>query len=154
MAAVHHLHTEIEIAATAARVWDVLADFAAYPQWNPFIRQVIGEPRPGSRLRIAVQPVGGRVMRFSPIVLAAEPGRELCWLGRVLCAGIFDGEHRFVIAPLGDGRVRFRHSERFSGVLVGPSRASLERGTRRGFEAMNRALKARVEGGVQSVDGG
>jgi hypothetical protein len=141
----HHLHTEIEIDASAERVWDVLSDFDSYPQWNPFIRSVLGVPRQGARLRITVQPSGGKAMRFSPVVLTADRGRELRWLGRFLFPGIFDGEHCFVMETLANGKVRFRQSEWFSGLLVAPLRASLDRDTMRGFEEMNRALKARVE---------
>jgi uncharacterized protein YndB with AHSA1/START domain len=39
----NQLHTEIEINGPAERVWAVLTDFASYPEWNPFIRQVSGE---------------------------------------------------------------------------------------------------------------
>ena len=46
---------------------------------------------------------------------------------------------------MGERTVRFQHSERFSGILVGFLRASLDRDTQRGFEDMNRALKLRVE---------
>ncbi len=146
--ATHCLQTEIEIEASAERVWAVLSDFASYPQWNPFIKSVVGAAQQGTRLRILLQPSGGRAMRFSPIVLAAEPKRELCWLGRLVMQGVFDGEHRFLIEPLSEGKVRFQQSERFSGLLVGPLRASLDRDTRRGFEEMNRALKARAENGT------
>lgn len=143
--AIHHLNTAIEINASAERVWAILSDFASYPQWNPFIRSATGLPRQGARLQIAVQPSGGKAMRFSPVVLAAEPGRELRWLGRLLLPGVFDGEHRFFIERLNEGKVRFEQSERFSGLLVGLLRRSLDRDTRRGFEEMNRALKARAE---------
>src|SRR5690625_6444728 len=80
--AIHHLHTEIEIDASAERVWAVLCDFSSYPQWNPFIKSVTGAPQQGARLQIVVQPSGGKAMRFKPLVLAAEKGRELRWLGR------------------------------------------------------------------------
>ena len=143
--AIHHLSTEIEIEASAERVWAVLTDFASYPRWNPFIRSVMGVPQKGARLRISVQPSGGKAMRFTPVVLAAEAGRELRWLGRLLLPGIFDGEHSFVIEPQGEGKVRFQQSERFSGFLVGLFRAGLDRDTKRGFEEMNRALKLRAE---------
>lgn len=143
--ATHRLHTEIEIDASPERVWAVLSDFASYPQWNPFIKSVTGAPQQGARLQIAIQPSGGKAMRFSPVVLAAEAGRELRWLGRFLFPGIFDGEHRFLIESLGEGKVRFQQSERFSGLLVSLLRGSLDRDTMRGFEEMNRALKARAE---------
>ena len=32
--------TEIEIAGSLARVWEVLTRFDEYPQWNPFIPHV------------------------------------------------------------------------------------------------------------------
>lgn len=146
--ATHYLQTEIEIEASAERVWAVLVDFASYPDWNPFIRSVSGIPQPGARLQIAVQPSGGKVMRFSPVVLAARTNHELRWLGRVLFPGIFDGEHSFFIEPVGEGKVQFRQCERFSGILVGVLRASLDRDTKRGFEEMNQALKLRAEKAV------
>ena len=37
------IHTEIEINAPAEKIWKVLTDFAAYPEWNPFVRR--GEGR-------------------------------------------------------------------------------------------------------------
>ena len=43
------LHSEVEIKASAERVWQVLTNFAAFPQWNPFIRMVSGETRVGQR---------------------------------------------------------------------------------------------------------
>ena len=146
----HQLHTEIDIEASAERVWAILTDFASYPDWNPFVRSVVGEPRESARLQIVVQPSGGKAMRFSPIVLTAEPNRELRWLGRFLFPGLFDGEHAFAIEPLSEGKVRFRQSEKFSGILVGLFRSSLDRDTKRGFEEMNRALKLRVEDAAQS----
>ncbi len=153
--AVHHLHTEIEIEASKERVWASLLDFVSYPQWNPFIRSVVGVAQPGARHQITLRPSGGRAIRFSPVVLVAEAGRELRWLGRFLIPGLFDGEHSFVIDPLPDGKVRFQQNERFSGILVGLFRASLERDTRRGFEEMNRALKtiAEQDGQVRAEEG-
>lgn len=84
-------------------------------------------------------------MTFRPCVLVADAGRELRWLGRLLLPGIFDGEHSFLIQPLASGKVLLRQSELFSGVLVPLFRGSLDRDTKRGFEEMNLALKARAE---------
>lgn len=139
------LHTEIDIDAPVARVWAVLVDFASYPRWNPFIVSVRGRPEVGARLRITLQSEAGKRMRFSPRVTVADPGRELRWLGRLLLPGLFDGEHRFLLEVLAADKTRLVHSESFRGLLVRPLQGSLQRDTRRGFEAMNRTLKARVE---------
>jgi hypothetical protein len=140
------LHTEIDVEAPAERVWEVLMDFASYPQWNPFIRNISGLPAPGERLEVRLEPPGGRGMTFKPQVLNAEPNRQLRWLGRLLVPGLFDGEHSFTIQPLEERCVRFVQREEFKGLLVPLFARSLETNTRRGFEQMNRALKERAEG--------
>ena len=88
------LRSEIEIEAPTERVWRVLTDFAAYPEWNPFIRRVSGRAEVGERLVVHMQPSGTRGMTFRPTVMKVEPGRELRWLGHLLVPGIFDGEDR------------------------------------------------------------
>jgi hypothetical protein len=142
----HEITTTTEINAPPRSVWKVLVDFQAHPQWNPFVRSIEGSPREGETLKVFIQPVGGKGMTFRPRVLRAVPDQELRWLGRVVLPGIFDGEHFFKIEPLDQGRrTRFIQGERFTGLLVPLLRKNLDRGTRAGFEAMNQALKARVE---------
>jgi hypothetical protein len=141
------LRSEIDVHATPERVWQVLTDFAAYPQWNPFITRADGEARRGRRLTLRMQPAGGRATTFRPTVLEAAQGRELRWLGRLLVPGLFDGEHRFTIRPLGDGQVRLVQQEDFRGLLVPLLAGSLDRRTLPAFEQMNQALKRRAEGG-------
>ena len=138
------LRREIEIDARPERVWAVVTDFAAYPEWNPFIRRINGEAREGARLEVRIEPPGGQAMTFKPTVRAIEPNRELRWLGRLLVPGIFDGEHSLRIEQLNDGRSRFVQSEHFRGVLVRFTGGTLAK-TDAGFEQMNAALKARVE---------
>ncbi len=142
------LHTEIEINASAERVWRVLTDFAAYPDWNPFVRRIEGEVSVGARLHVDVQPSRGKRMSFRPTVLVAEPNRELRWVGRLWVPGLFDGEHSFSIEPQVDERVRFVQRERFGGLLVPLLSKMLDGDTRRGFDEMNRALKRRSESPV------
>src|SRR6266540_141611 len=127
------LRAQIDIQATPDRVWEVLTDFAAYPEWNPFITQARGTARVGERLTNRMQPVGGRGITFRPTVLEADPGRQLRWLGRMLTPGIFDGE------------VRLIQHEQFRGLLAPLMAKSLDRHTLPGFELMNQALKRRAE---------
>ena len=137
------IETAIDIAAPPEAVWGVLVDFAAYPDWNPFIRRLQGEARVGARLEVTVQPPGGKPMTFKPTVLAAEPARELRWLGRVLMPGLFDGEHGFRLEATAGG-CRLHHGETFGGILV-PLFGKMLDDTERGFAALNAALKERVE---------
>ena len=111
------LESEVEVQASPERVWEVLTNFAAYPDWNPFIVRV----------------------------LEAEPARRLRWLGHLLVPGLFDGEHRFTIEPAGPGRARVTQQETFRGLLAPLLLAFIAGPTLEGFRQMNRALEARPE---------
>lgn len=144
------IRTSVEIAASAEQVWAVLADFSGYPQWNPFIRRIDGWPERGERLTVEIHPPGGKMMQFRPRLLEAVRPERICWLGRT--GGVpwlLDGEHHFYLEQLDGGGVRFHHGERFRGVLVPFMKQMLEAQVRPGFEAMNRALKQRVESRIQ-----
>jgi hypothetical protein len=142
---VFEIVSAIEIEATPSRVWSVLTDFPHFPDWNPFVRYIEGEPRAGERLRVTIAPPGGRQMTFRPTVIRADTTRELRWLGRMFVPGLFDGEHYFKLEAMPHGRSRLVHGERFTGVLVPFLRKQLDGATRAGFVAMNRALKKRLE---------
>ena len=147
------LHSQIEIEASAERVWQVLTDFAAYPEWNPFIRRVNGRPELEEQLVVRMRPSGTRGLTFRPTVMRVEPNRQLRWLGHLIVPGLFDGEHIFEIEELDRDRVLFIQREVFNGLLVPLLARSLDRDTQRGFEEMNRALRERIEVGGQNADG-
>ena len=138
------LRREIEIDAPPDAVWRVIANFDAYGDWNPFIPSISGDARVGETLTVRIAPPGARAMTFRPKVLAAEPDRELRWIGRLLFPGLFDGEHALRVEPLNAGRSRFVQEERFTGILVGLFGGTLDK-TELGFEQMNAALKQRFE---------
>lgn len=106
--------------------------------------RVEGTPEVGTKLTVHMTPPGGRGMTFKPTVLAATPGEELRWLGKLGFGGLFDGEHFFVLTPRAHGATRLTHGENFSGVLVALMKGSLTN-THAGFDAFNQALKERVE---------
>lgn len=144
-----HVSTRCIIPALPTRVWAVLADFGAYPVWNPFVRSIAGELRSGARLTVQIAPPGKKPMGFRPRLLKVDHGRELRWLGHVWVPGLVDGEHQFYMEPDGHGGTVFVHRERFSGLLARLvfTEAALE-GVKAGFEAMNDALSARVMAGL------
>lgn len=138
------ISTRVDIDASPEVVWAVLTDFAAYPEWNPFMDRVTGTPSVGETLVVHMKPNGGRAMTFKPTVLAATPGRELRWLGKLGVSGLLDGEHSFLLNANTDGTTRLTHGETFSGVLVALMKRTLAN-TEGGFTAFNEALKQRVE---------
>lgn len=146
----HELHTEIEIDAPIEAVWETLTDLATYSNWNPFIVSAEGRAAVGERITNRLQPPGGRAMTFKPRVTVFEPTVAFEWLGRLGLPGIFDGRHRFDLAPTTSGGTLVVQSEQFSGILVRLMRTSLNTRTMAGFKAMNAALRARVQSTIGS----
>jgi hypothetical protein len=142
-----HLSTEIRLDAPPETVWRVLTDFAAYPDWNPFVTSLAGDLRLGARLTARIVLPGTRGMTLRPTVVALEPPARLAWLGHLFVPGLFSGRHSFTLEPLPDGGTRLLHEERFSGVLVPLVWPGMATATRAGFVSFNEALKARVEAG-------
>ena len=141
------ISTEIGITAPLHKVWEVLTDFSAFPQWNPFIQSAEGELTSGAGLKVRMQLPGGMGMTFKPKVIVVNQNRELRWLGKFLFPGVFDGEHYFLLEELGQGQTRFVQGERFLGFLVPVmGLTGILAKTMQGFEDMNQALKNRVEG--------
>ena len=132
------IDTTVEINASKDAVWDVLTDFARYKEWNPAMR-IEGAPEVGTKLHVHLTG-----MSFKPKVLAATPGKELRWIGKLGHRRIAAGEHCFVLTPNDDGTTRLNHGERYSGALVALARGrSAKSGA--AYEAFSQALKQRVE---------
>lgn len=139
------LVTKIDIAASPDRVWEVLTDFAAYGEWNPFLTDITGKPKKGAGLVVEMAGPTGKPVIFRPTVLTVEPGKELRWRGSLFLPRLFDGEHVFLLEET-DGGTHLVHCEGFRGILVPLLWKGLSGSIKAGFEAMNEALKKRVEG--------
>lgn len=124
----------------------MLATFSDYQYWNPSILDAQGEARVGTFLRVEIQWPGLRRSPYKLEVLCATPERELRWLGHLGRAGVMDGNHSFVIEPMGERATKVIQAEHFSGWLVPLFAPWLTKNVLRGFEEMNEALKKRAEG--------
>lgn len=139
------LRTSIVINKSPEKVWAVLTDFEKYPQWNPFIQHISGNPVVGKQITAKIAPPEGQSMVFTPIVLAFTPNKEFRWIGKLWIKGLFDGDHKFELIDNQNGTTTLIHSEKFGGILVGLFEKMIDNNTKKGFEQMNEQLKKRVE---------
>ncbi|MFC3575154.1 SRPBCC domain-containing protein [Streptomyces yaanensis] len=138
------ISSTVHISAPTDQVWAVLSDFERFHEWNPFLVEAAGRAAPGARLTLRFRlPGNGREMVFRPTVLHSEPGRLLCWRGRLGVPGIFDGVHSFELTER-DGGTQVLQSECFSGLLV-PFSGAVITPSEKGFQDLTDALKKRVE---------
>ena len=126
------------------RVWDVLADFGRYAEWNPLNLEADGEAKAGARVRMRfLNPAKPGATISQPVTITrAARGRVLAWRGHVPL--LFTGDHLFDLRPEAIG-TRLIHSETLSGLI--PWRFSeelIERSFVPAYEACNRALAERL----------
>jgi hypothetical protein len=138
------IKTEIIINASREKVWKILTDFERYPEWNPFIVSIKGRLAIGQRLENILSSKG-KTFRFTPRVVAVEPGQYFAWLGSLWVKGLFDGHHYFQLESCGPNQVKLVHGEDFSGLLSGSILRRIGEETRNNFIAMNQALQQRAE---------
>lgn len=134
---------DIFIDRPAADVWEVISNSAAYPDWNPFITRVDGDFRAGETIRIVLGR-GADSMVFRPTVLIVRPEHDICWRGSVWIRGVFDGTHCIHLTAA-TGGTHLEQTESFSGLLVGRLTKDVIDETQLNFQAMNVAVKRRVE---------
>jgi hypothetical protein len=140
-----NIKTETIINASPEVVWEILMTHDAYPNWNPFIKEITGLTEPGEYLKVNIQPGEKEPMVFKPIVLTNEEVKEFRWRGKFLIKGIVDGEHYFLLEEINQNQTRFIQGENFTGILSGIFYKMMGKDTAEGFDAMNEALKEQAE---------
>ncbi len=139
------IKTEIIINASPEKIWALLLDFKNYPNWNPFIKSIVGEAKVGNRITARIEPPEATGMTFKPKVITYVATKEFSWLGHLLFPGLFDGEHTFKLIENGNGTTTFIQSEKFKGIFVPMFKKMLDNNTVKGFVMMNEKLKELAE---------
>jgi uncharacterized protein YndB with AHSA1/START domain len=118
---------EIDIAAPAEVVWEVLTDFDRWPQWNPEVKSMSwdGPLAPGSVFRWKAGP-GTIVSTLEEV----DRPRYVRWRGRTMSIAAIH-EWRFEDR---DGGTHVETNESFSGVLARLLRGSLQKQLDRALE--------------------
>lgn len=137
------VRVELVIPAPRRAVWDVLVDFARYPEWNPFTVGVETTGRIGDPVRLDVL-LGGRRMKMRERMRVNEPMHRIGWGLYILGGWVLDCTRVQELEDAGDGQTHYVCHESFRGFSV-PLFFSRYRGAMQdGFEAAARALKERV----------
>ena len=122
----------------------MLTNFNNFSQWNPFIRQIIGEPKVGTKLQINLLTSSGKTRFYNPTITKVEPLHELRWIGNSLFQEYSTGNGFLLLNLIKSNQVRFGHIEIFKGLGVSLSGSRLDEDVK-SFEKMNNAFKEKVE---------
>ncbi|MBN1825815.1 MAG: SRPBCC domain-containing protein [Candidatus Eisenbacteria bacterium] len=138
----------IEIDASPSAVWEILTRFEGYAEWNPYYRWAIGVAEKGAGLRLYATPAGLRPFTFRPRVVFIRPEREMRWTGPIRPFGLLHGEQTFRLEPIGSEQTRLTQEMRLRGPLFRFGGKDLVSRIGEGMEAMNRAMRVALEGGI------
>ena len=135
-----------EIAAPADVVWDVVTDFAAYREWNPFQTECSAELTPGApiRMRVALGP-GAPKPQTEYIDEVDVDGRWFTYRMKPAPGRLLHSVRRQHVVDLGGGRSRYESDFRIAGPLAGLVDALLGRTLTARFAAVADALAARAQ---------
>ena len=111
---------EINIQATAEKIWGILTDAKDFPRWNSTVTSIQGDIQEGQQLKINVP---GTERAFTPKVSGVVPNERMTWTGGF--APMFKGVRTFELKRRGDGTTDFAMQERFSGLMLPMIKSSL-----------------------------
>ncbi|MCP4724533.1 MAG: SRPBCC domain-containing protein, partial [bacterium] len=100
------IHSYIEIESSCEDIWNILLDFKSYPDWNPFIKEIQGEAKTGSRLKVSLHAPELKPKDFTPVVNMVWENKQFRWTGKLAIPGLFAGEHMFILEELDPRKVR------------------------------------------------
>jgi hypothetical protein len=139
------VRAEIEIDAPAERIFDILTDLLAYPEWNPFTRRVESTLRPGDPVHLFVRLRGESLSHRVETVTRNERPSRLCW-GTTIGAGfLLRAERCQTLTRIDEHRTRFVNEDVLRGWLAPIVMLAFGRAMQRGFESVATALKKRAE---------
>ena len=137
----------VEIEAPQAFVWDVLVDYARYPEWNPYTVRVDTRLEVGADvvLHLPDPAKPGATFTTNEVMRAIDPPHHLQYDTADNLPGIFAVRDQWV-TDLGGGRSSYRTTDVFSGEHAQAAFDLQGQWVKDGFDAVARALKARAEG--------
>jgi hypothetical protein len=139
------VRSEIEIAAPASRVWEILTDLERYPDWNPFTPKVESTLEVGAAVHLHTRLRSERLAHRVETVTEHVPGERVCWGMTLGARFVLAAERRQILTPLELDRTRYLTDDRISGMLTPIVMAFWGEAMQRGFDDVAAALKKRAE---------
>lgn len=136
----------VEIDAPAQLVWDVLVDYASYPDWNPYTVAVETTLEVGDPIDLHLPMPDGSEGTFvnREYIRVVDPPHHLRYDTADEIEGIFAYRDQW-IEPLGPDRCTYRTTDTFTGQHADTVIEMTGQWVKDGFDAVAHALKARAE---------
>lgn len=141
----YNIYTELEINASAEKVWAVLTDFDKLKEWSPGMIEFEGEFRKDGPAKVTfLIGVGNHTQVFDHPLIHFEEGKMFGWSAKLPLVHMQDN-HKYIVEPISDEKCKFIQTDDFHGQGALVAGGMLANGTMSAYVAFNRALKQRAE---------
>ena len=143
--------TEVVINAPQKLVWDIVTNFEAYSDWNPFMLEAHAKFEVGATIRFFEELKQFGQHWIDAQFLSIDPPNSFVWQGHFGASFLFRVRHPFIFEAINEHQTRFTQGHENSGLLI-PYLAwrGVYHVSYQGYLDYNQALKERCEGMVAS----
>lgn len=141
----------LEIDASPATVWNLLADFENYPSWNRYSPNVTGIFSEGERIVVEAK-LGSRTQLVENYIVSIKPESELCWQSADWFASYAKGLRCRWLVEQDNGTTLLIHHEIMSGPLAWLIKLIFFEKIQHGLGVVNKSLAAEAVRISQQTD--
>lgn len=135
---------EVQIAAPAAVVWEVLTDLPRYAEWNPFCLECSSTLKPGDPIRMKVN-LTGKPQEVVEVMAEHQPGARFAYHMKPMPLGALSSLRSHDLQARGPELCAYRSYFELRGWLLPVVRGLLGHKLEAGFAAMTDAVRQRAE---------
>lgn len=131
--------------APRSEVFATLLQWDAYPEWNPYITRIEGQPRVGTRIQVLFSMGVGPRMPLACTVAEVDSSKtSLAWEYKAFIPWLYTARHVFALEDEKSGSCRITQTEHMKGLIACPLFGFFHKLLQRRFQAMHAALIERI----------
>jgi hypothetical protein len=142
---------DIALETTPEAIWAILSDVAAYSEWNPMIKAIVGSPAPLGTVQVTIFYPGEGTTQSMAEVTGWMPPKYFSFSFRKGPAWWYQEEHVFRIRQREDGKVVFHNETYATGLSLRFGRKDAAHRMRHAMDRMNEELKEKLLGPAPST---
>jgi hypothetical protein len=134
------------INASKKKVFEALTRWNDYPEWNPYITKIEGDPRTGEEIKVFFNMGFGPALPLKCRVDDVDAQKAtLSWEYHAAVPWIYAAQHTFAIEEINPGQCQIVQREKMQGLFGNRLQWFLHNLMKKRFHAMHEALRLQVE---------
>lgn len=134
------------INASKKKVFEALTQWNTYPEWNPYITKIEGDPKVGQEIKVFFSIGFGPALPLKCIVENLDAQKTvLSWEYQAVLPWVYTARHSFSIEEINSDQCQIVQIEKMQGLLGNRLQLIYHNILKRRFQAMHEALRAQVE---------